>query len=76
VLRDLKKEYDNGNSLDHPNILKLHSIAYDKEMRMIEDGSVQTLNYIEMEPCLGGELFDVVAETGKFDDRYARKIFR
>ena len=74
----LQTEYDLGKDLDHPHILKVLDINL-KGIFEDEDnafGPVSQSPYIMMEPMLGGELLDVVINTGKFEAKYARAIFK
>jgi len=60
--------------LDHPNILKL--IDYKTEAKAVRtDGSKLKLKYMVIEYAEGGELFDYIAETGRFSEKNARYFF-
>ncbi len=41
-----------------------------------ENGKKENVIYIVLELATGGELFDYVATTGKFDEKIARFYFR
>jgi len=41
-----------------------------------EDGTEKPVAYIAMEPILGGELFDYVANSGAFEDKFCRHFFK
>lgn len=62
------------NSLKHENIIMTKAVGkglYDKE-----DGSKpQEVLFIVMELAPEGELFDIVANTGKFSEPVARYFF-
>ena len=60
--------------LDHPNIIRL--IDYSNKAEAVRsDGSKLKLKYIALEYCEGGELFDYIAETGRFSEKQARFYF-
>lgn len=61
--------------LSHPNIVNL--IEYNKD-GVVEksNGKKENVIYIVLELATGGELFDYVATTGKFDEKIARFYFR
>lgn len=60
--------------MDHPNILKLISYS-EKEKATKKDGTTLNVAYTALEFAEGGELFDYVAETGKFSEPEARFFF-
>ena len=60
--------------MDHPNILKLVSYS-EKEKAIKKDGTTLNVAYTALEYAEGGELFDYVAETGKFSEPEARFFF-
>jgi serine/threonine protein kinase len=60
--------------MDHPNILKLVSYS-EKEKATKNDGTTLNVAYTALEFAEGGELFDYVAETGKFSEPEARFFF-
>jgi serine/threonine protein kinase len=59
---------------EHPNIVKLHGFS-DKAVAIKEDGSELSVNYIAMEYAENGEIFDFIAESGKFTEPEARYYF-
>lgn len=61
-------------TLDHPNILKL--FEYSKKAEAIRtDGTKIKLKYMTLEYAEGGELFDFIAESGRFTEKQARFYF-
>lgn len=61
-------------SFDHPNIVKLKGNS-NESYAVKEDGSKISVNYIAMEFAENGELFDYVAQSGKFSEKEARFYF-
>ena len=62
-------------TLSHPNIVNL--IDYSKEGVVEKSNGTKTnVVYIALELASGGELFDYVATTGRFDEQIARFYFR
>lgn len=60
--------------LDHPNILKL--VDYKTEAEAVRpDGTKLKLKYMNLEYAEGGELFDFIAETGRFSEEQARYFY-
>lgn len=61
-------------ALRHPNLVEMvkHS---DKSVAIKEDGSELPVNYIAMDYAENGEIFDFIAESGKFTEREARYYF-
>jgi len=83
---DSKKSKDQENNiflnevkvmkeLDHPNILKLID-SKSKAEAIRADGSKLKLKYMTLEYAEGGELFDYIAETGRFSEDQARYFFK
>jgi serine/threonine protein kinase len=60
--------------LDHPNIVKMVGYS-DNSDAIKEDGSKLPVNYIAMEYAENGEIFDFIAESGKFSEKEARYYF-
>ena len=68
-------EVQTMSTLSHPNIVNL--IEYSKDgIVEKENGSKEPVIYIALELATGGELFDYVAITGKFDEATSRFYFR
>ena len=61
--------------LSHPNILKLVDYKSKAEAKRA-DGSKLKLKYMTLELAEGGELFDYIAETGRFSEDQARYFFK
>ena len=51
-------------SFRHPSIVRIEDVVFD-----------QNLIYLVMEYCSKGELFNVIAERGKFDENLSKRIF-
>ena len=68
-------EVQTMSTLTHPNIVNL--IEYSKD-GFIEksNGAKESVIYIVLELAAGGELFDYVATTGRFQETIARFYFR
>lgn len=60
--------------LQHANIIKLHNWS-DSSVAIRPDGSKVEVLYLALEYAEGGELFDLVANTGKFEENQARYFF-
>lgn len=61
-------------ALDHPNVLKIKGSG--DGMVKDESGMEVKCDFMALEACLGGELFDYIAETGKFSARVSRFYFK
>lgn len=61
----LIREVSIMKQLDHPNIVKLFEIFEDRNYI-----------YMVMELCEGGELFDMLIDTGVFTEEKAYKVVR
>ena len=62
--------------ITHPNVLRLIEYKNDGVKTSKLDGSKKTVAYAVVELAQGGEIFDYVAETGKFSERVSRYFFR
>ena len=75
---DLKKlvlkEVSVMPNLAHPNILKLHEHNTDG-LLMTSTGEKKPVFYLVYDYCEQGDLFNMVATTGKFSDKLARYYF-
>jgi serine/threonine protein kinase len=60
--------------LDHPNIIKLMGYS-NKAVANKRDGTSLNINYMALEYCSHGEIFDYIAETGAFKETIARYYF-
>jgi len=60
--------------LNHPHILNLLNYSA-KEKATKKDGSTLNVAYTALEYAEAGELFDYVAETGKFSEKESRYFF-
>jgi serine/threonine protein kinase len=59
----------------HPNIIHLYD--YDEKVYEKQSSKENRLvNFIAIELAQGGELFNIVAQTGRFDDQLSRFYFR
>jgi serine/threonine protein kinase len=75
--RDLvANEAGHIQEISHPNIVNL--VLTNEEGLYTRKGNrgTYTCSYIVMELCPNGELFDVLAVTGRFQERVARAYFR
>lgn len=61
--------------LDHPNLVKLLDFS-DSDQFKKESGEVKDVFYMALELCSGGELFDFIAQTGRFTEPVARYYFK
>ena len=62
--------------VNHPNVLRLIEFNNDGYRTSRRDGSVRSVSYAVVELASGGEIFDYVAETGRFSERVCRYFFR
>lgn len=63
------------NAFSHPHIARM--IEYDPQGVLKTDkGATKTVFFIAMELCAGGELFDLIVETGGFSEKIARYFFQ
>jgi BR serine/threonine kinase len=60
--------------LVHQNIIKLHEYS-EKAVAHKPDGSTINVNYMAIGYADFGEIFDIIAETGEFEDKLARSYF-
>jgi serine/threonine protein kinase len=60
--------------LDHPNIVKLLDYSEEAEYKR-PNGTKVKVFYLALELVSGGELFDFIAETGRFTEEVARYFF-
>jgi serine/threonine protein kinase len=75
--RDLvANEAGHIQEISHPNIVNLVMTNEAGLYTRKGDRGSYTCSYIVMELCPNGELFDILAETGRFQERIARAYFR
>jgi len=60
--------------LSHENILQ--QIEYGDDVYVKDSGKVRPVSYIVFELATGGELFDVIANSGRFSESLARFFFK
>lgn len=59
-----EREVRTMQSLRHPSLVGLEDVVFDSQ-----------LIYLVMEYCFNGELFQVIADQGRFEESVARRIF-
>ena len=74
MMKLVMNEIEVMKELDHPNIVKLLDSSYDAEYKR-PNGSKLKVFYLALELVSGGELFDFIAETGRFTEDVARYYF-
>lgn len=74
MLNLLNTEYENTRNFNHPNIVRYLDCNLDTTE--VKNGQEKKVALIAMEPIMGGELFDYVANSGAFDAKYARYYFK
>lgn len=62
-------------NLSHPNIIKIYDCKKGSTLNK-RNNSTKTIDYLAIELAENGELFDYIAETGRFSEREARYYFR
>ena len=75
MLKLVKNEIEVMKELDHQNIVKLLDYEYEAEYRRPKQTKGVKVFYIALELVGGGELFDFIAETGRFSEEVARYYF-
>ena len=60
--------------LKHPYIIE--QIEYGQGLYSKNSGKVRNVKYIVLELATGGELFDFIANTGRFEEPLARYFFK
>ena len=71
----VKNEIDTLKNLEHANLIRL--IEFDDNATYKKaDGTEQNIFYMALELCTGGELFDFIAQTGRFSEPVARYYFK
>lgn len=61
--------------LDHENIIRLKGHGHDQTLKQ-EGKTDEKVHFMALEPCMGGELFDFIAESGRFSDKVCRYFFK
>ena len=74
-LKLVMTEVKTMETLSHPNIVNLITYNVDGVVKKT-NGVMKAVIYIVLELAQGGELFDYVANTGRFDDRTSRFYFK
>lgn len=74
MMKLVMNEIEVMKELSHPNIVQLIDFSYDAEYKR-PNGSKIKVFYIALELVSGGELFDFIAETGRFSESVARYYF-
>lgn len=70
----VRNEIDAMKDLDHLNLVKL--LDWDEDAKYIRPSGTQVkVFYLALELVSGGELFDFIAETGRFTEDVARYYF-
>lgn len=67
-------EVQTMSQLNHPNIVNLIEYGQDGVIKR-SNGTTESVIYIVLELAPGGELFDYVAQTGRFSEPIARAYF-
>ena len=62
------------SGLKHVNVI--NQVEYGKAVYVKKSGKELEVNYIVLELAFGGELWDYLANTGRFDEKFARYFFR
>ena len=60
--------------LYHPNLVNF--LGFGEDEPMYKKGKLVKVNYLVLELVSGGELFDFIADCGKFSEPVARFYFR
>lgn len=61
------------NQLDHQNVVR---VLHHGEGTYTKPSGVKTVKYLVLELYENGELFDILAMTGPFSDKFARYYFK
>ena len=70
----LLNEINSLKKVNHPNVLSF--IKYQEHGRYIKKNQVKTVNYLLMEVCEKGSLFDFIFKNGPMDERLCRFYFK
>jgi len=69
-------EVQSLQQISHPNIVNLAGTNEAGVYTRKQGRGTYTCQYICMELCPNGELFDVLFETGRFQEKFARSLFK
>lgn len=70
----LINEINSLKKINHPNVLSF--IKYQEQGRYTKKNQVKTVNYLLMELCEKGSLFDFIFKNGPMDERLCRFYFK
>lgn len=70
----LLNEINSLKKISHPNVLTF--IKYQEQGRYVRKNRSKTVNYLLMEVCEKGSLFDFIFKNGPMDERLCRFYFR
>lgn len=74
-LKEIRTELEILTKVQHDNVLRL--FQYDPRVEYVGANGESMLTYcMVLELCEGGELFDLLYYTGKFDEKLARTFFQ
>ena len=73
IMELMKQELDIMSKLNHGNVV--NQISHGKEVYKKKDKE-RVVNYIALEICEAGELFDLIAHGGAFSENVARHYFK
>jgi serine/threonine protein kinase len=71
----LKTEYEATKDFCHENIVRYMTFN-DSTYEIKENGHKKKVAYLAMEAVKGGELFDYIANSGAFSDKFSRHYFK
>jgi serine/threonine protein kinase len=60
--------------LQHPNVVQ--QVEFGEDVYVKDSGKVRHVSYIVLELAQGGEIFDYIANSGRFEEKIARFFFR
>lgn len=71
----VQNEMSSLNRIQHPNVVNLIN-ANENGVYVKKNGSMYNCMYMVIELCPNGELFDILFQSGKFDEKTTRFYFR
>ena len=74
LMKLIHDEIEAMSKIEHTNVIK--QIDYGEADYVKECGKIKKVSYIVLEFANGGELFDFVSISGKFDEPLARYFFK